>query len=54
MNVRNTAHLASLSPFALKDDLTKLAGSVTNRLMLDADRGNLNFLENQKNRQLEP
>ncbi|MGY8524321.1 bifunctional aspartate transaminase/aspartate 4-decarboxylase [Paracidovorax citrulli] len=36
--------LASLSPFELKDELIQKAGSVTNRLMLNAGRGNPNFL----------
>jgi len=44
MNTRDTSHLASLSPFELKDELIKLAGSVNNRLMLNAGRGNPNFL----------
>ena len=35
---------ANLSPFELKDELIKLAGSVSNRLMLNAGRGNPNFL----------
>ncbi len=42
MNTRDTSHLASLSPFELKDELMKLAGSTTNRLMLNAGRGNPN------------
>lgn len=36
--------LAQLSPFELKDELIKLASSVENRLMLNAGRGNPNFL----------
>lgn len=36
--------LARLSPFELKDELITLAGSVENRLMLNAGRGNPNFL----------
>jgi len=36
--------LANLSPFELKDELIKLAGSTLNRLMLNAGRGNPNFL----------
>ncbi len=44
MNVRNTSHLADLSPFELKDELIQLAGSDANRLMLNAGRGNPNFL----------
>ncbi|MGE6331647.1 bifunctional aspartate transaminase/aspartate 4-decarboxylase [Stenotrophomonas sp. NPDC077659] len=36
--------LAQLSPFELKDELITLAGSVENRLMLNAGRGNPNFL----------
>ncbi|QET04448.1 MULTISPECIES: bifunctional aspartate transaminase/aspartate 4-decarboxylase [Cupriavidus] len=44
MNKRDTSNLASLSPFELKDELIKLAGSVSNRLMLNAGRGNPNFL----------
>lgn len=44
MNTRDTSKLAGLSPFELKDELIKLAGSVTNRIMLNAGRGNPNFL----------
>lgn len=44
MSKRDTSKLASLSPFELKDELIKLAGSVSNRLMLNAGRGNPNFL----------
>ncbi|PWK34105.1 bifunctional aspartate transaminase/aspartate 4-decarboxylase [Cupriavidus plantarum] len=44
MNKRDTSELASLSPFELKDELIKLAGSASNRLMLNAGRGNPNFL----------
>ncbi|CAG9164501.1 bifunctional aspartate transaminase/aspartate 4-decarboxylase [Cupriavidus pampae] len=44
MTKRDTSTLASLSPFELKDELIKLAGSVSNRLMLNAGRGNPNFL----------
>lgn len=36
--------LSQLSPFELKDELIKLASSVENRLMLNAGRGNPNFL----------
>ena len=36
--------LAQLSPFELKDELIRLASSVENRLMLNAGRGNPNFL----------
>jgi aspartate 4-decarboxylase len=36
--------LSTLSPFELKDELIKLASSDTNRLMLNAGRGNPNFL----------
>lgn len=39
-----TEKLAQLSPFELKDELIKLASSVENRLMLNAGRGNPNFL----------
>ncbi len=39
-----TDKLAQLSPFELKDELIKLASSVENRLMLNAGRGNPNFL----------
>ena len=35
---------ASLSPFELKDVLIKVASSRENRLMLNAGRGNPNFL----------
>ena len=44
MNTMDTSKLASLSPFELKDELIKLAGSVNNRIMLNAGRGNPNFL----------
>jgi len=44
MAKHDTSKLASLSPFELKDELIKLAGSVSNRLMLNAGRGNPNFL----------
>lgn len=44
MSKQDTSKLASLSPFELKDELIKLAGSVSNRLMLNAGRGNPNFL----------
>lgn len=36
--------LAKLSPFELKDELIKIASSDGNRLMLNAGRGNPNFL----------
>ncbi len=39
-----TDKLSQLSPFELKDELIKLASSVENRLMLNAGRGNPNFL----------
>jgi aspartate 4-decarboxylase len=39
-----TEKLSQLSPFELKDELIKLASSVENRLMLNAGRGNPNFL----------
>lgn len=38
------ARYAKLSPFELKDELIKLASSRENRLMLNAGRGNPNFL----------
>ncbi|GGF53959.1 aminotransferase [Azorhizobium oxalatiphilum] len=38
------AQYAKLSPFELKDELIKLASSRENRLMLNAGRGNPNFL----------
>ena len=38
MNIRDTSHPARLSPFGLKDELFKLVGRITNRLMLDAGR----------------
>jgi aspartate 4-decarboxylase len=41
---RNYAELAALSPFELKDRLIALAGSDDQRLMLNAGRGNPNFL----------
>jgi len=44
MAKHDTSKLDSLSPFELKDELIKLAGSVSNRLMLNAGRGNPNFL----------
>ncbi|MDF3884858.1 bifunctional aspartate transaminase/aspartate 4-decarboxylase [Cupriavidus basilensis] len=44
MSKPDPSKLESLSPFELKDELIKLAGSVTNRLMLNAGRGNPNFL----------
>jgi aspartate 4-decarboxylase len=36
--------LANLSPFELKDELIKIASGDGNRLMLNAGRGNPNFL----------
>jgi aspartate 4-decarboxylase len=36
--------LANLSPFELKDELIKVASGKANRLMLNAGRGNPNFL----------
>lgn len=44
MSKRDTSTMSNLSPFELKDELIKLAGSVSNRLMLNAGRGNPNFL----------
>jgi aspartate 4-decarboxylase len=38
------AQYAKLSPFELKDELIRLASGDTNRLMLNAGRGNPNFL----------
>lgn len=38
------AQYAKLSPFELKDELIKLAAGTENRLMLNAGRGNPNFL----------
>ncbi|RAI60618.1 bifunctional aspartate transaminase/aspartate 4-decarboxylase [Roseicella frigidaeris] len=38
------AQYAKLSPFELKDELIKLASSKANRLMLNAGRGNPNFM----------
>jgi aspartate 4-decarboxylase len=38
------AQYAKLSPFELKDELIKLASGTENRLMLNAGRGNPNFL----------
>ncbi|EPG4835953.1 hypothetical protein P4E27_003859, partial [Acinetobacter baumannii] len=35
---------AKLSPFELKDNLIELAQSKTDRMMLNAGRGNPNFL----------
>ncbi|WP_423187223.1 bifunctional aspartate transaminase/aspartate 4-decarboxylase [Alishewanella sp. d11] len=37
-------HLSQLSPFELKDELIKLAKSKSDRMMLNAGRGNPNFL----------
>lgn len=44
MDIKHASSTASLSPFELKDELITLAGSVTNRLMLNAGRGNPNFV----------
>ncbi len=44
MNKPDLSKLSSLSPFELKDELIKLAASDTDRLMLNAGRGNPNFL----------
>ncbi|MEN7526018.1 bifunctional aspartate transaminase/aspartate 4-decarboxylase [Cupriavidus sp. DL-D2] len=44
MSKPDLSKLASLSPFELKDELIKLASSDSNRLMLNAGRGNPNFL----------
>ena len=41
---RNFEHLATLSPFELKDKLIAIASSDAQRLMLNAGRGNPNFL----------
>ena len=38
------AGMAALSPFELKDYLTELASSHAERMMLNAGRGNPNFL----------
>ena len=38
------SQFAKLSPFELKDELIKLAAGKANRLMLNAGRGNPNFL----------
>ena len=40
MDIKHASSTASLSPFELKDELITLAGSVTNRPMLNAGRGN--------------
>ncbi|CAG9176084.1 Bifunctional aspartate aminotransferase and L-aspartate beta-decarboxylase [Cupriavidus laharis] len=44
MSKPDMSKLASLSPFELKDELIKLASSDADRLMLNAGRGNPNFL----------
>ncbi|QRQ88043.1 bifunctional aspartate transaminase/aspartate 4-decarboxylase [Cupriavidus oxalaticus] len=44
MSKPDISKLASLSPFELKDELIKLASSDAERLMLNAGRGNPNFL----------
>lgn len=44
MNKPDYSQFASLSPFELKDKLIDLAGSHRDRLMLNAGRGNPNFL----------
>jgi len=44
MSKPDLSTLSSLSPFELKDELIKLASSDANRLMLNAGRGNPNFL----------
>lgn len=44
MSKPDLSKLSSLSPFELKDELIKLASSDANRLMLNAGRGNPNFL----------
>ena len=44
MTTADYAKLAQLSPFELKDQLTSLASSHADRLMLNAGRGNPNFL----------
>ncbi|KAF7963045.1 hypothetical protein AWV80_14530 [Cupriavidus sp. UYMU48A] len=44
MTKPDISKLASLSPFELKDELIKLASSDADRLMLNAGRGNPNFL----------
>ncbi|MFC4519281.1 bifunctional aspartate transaminase/aspartate 4-decarboxylase [Cupriavidus pinatubonensis] len=44
MTKPDMSKLASLSPFELKDELIKLASSDADRLMLNAGRGNPNFL----------
>nr|WP_315592731.1 bifunctional aspartate transaminase/aspartate 4-decarboxylase [uncultured Cupriavidus sp.] len=44
MSKPDLSKLSSLSPFELKDELIKLASSNADRLMLNAGRGNPNFL----------
>jgi len=44
MSKPDLAKLSSLSPFELKDELIQLASGDANRLMLNAGRGNPNFL----------
>ena len=41
---RNLTQYAKLSPFELKDQLIEIASSDAQRLMLNAGRGNPNFL----------
>ena len=44
MKAVDYSKFSRLSPFELKDNLTKLASSHADRLMLNAGRGNPNFL----------
>lgn len=44
MDIKQMKELANLSPFELKDALIKVAQDQTGRLMLNAGRGNPNFL----------
>ena len=44
MKTVDYAKFAKLSPFELKDSLTRLASSHAERMMLNAGRGNPNFV----------
>jgi len=44
MSQNNSSHTAELSPFELKDQLMEIASSDAQRMMLNAGRGNPNFL----------
>ena len=44
MTIPDLSKLSTLSPFEIKDELIKMAGTQADRLMLNAGRGNPNFL----------